>query len=58
MIFYIKKFLGLCNHRWITKDIVNNIDTQMSKRYGKDVIVGQIYYLQCEVCGNVKKKIL
>lgn len=58
MIPKIKEFLGLCNHKWNTFDVAHNVDTAMSNKYGKQVIVGQIYYQECVHCGKIRKKAL
>jgi hypothetical protein len=48
MITWLRKFFGLCDHKW------NIIET-------KDIacqngVRGALYILQCEKCGNVKGK--
>lgn len=48
---YLKKLLGLCEHKWeIIKE--DNILSQNES----DVAIGRYYILQCKNCGNIKCK--
>lgn len=46
-----RKLFGLCEHKWEIIDTANSV-------VGDNVIVGQVFYLQCEKCGCVKKRVL
>ncbi len=56
MIKWIRDFLGLCNHDWKILQTLNNVDSGSSYRYGYTVVVGKIYVMQCQKCGNIKRK--
>lgn len=44
----LRKFLGLCVHRWI---IINQGNITYDRT---NIITGKYYDLQCENCGNMK----
>jgi hypothetical protein len=49
MLILLKRLLGFCNHKWKiikTGDIINE----------NGGCIGKYYVLQCEHCGNIKKK--
>ena len=50
MITYIRKFLGLCVHKW------KIIDKFIVRCPSSGLATGTEYILQCENCGNIKRK--
>lgn len=52
MIKFIRKLLGLCDHKWETveKGRLHNADDDSKQ------IIGDYFILQCTKCGNVKVK--
>ena len=46
---------GVCDHKW---EIINEVKVQGERKddMGQYVIYAVVYILQCEHCGNIKKK--
>jgi len=49
MIEAIRRFLGLCTHKW---EVLNKYD--VVNESGKNV--GDLYILRCERCGQLKQR--
>jgi len=49
---FLRRLLGLCDHKWETIDRVNVYTDRPT------TITGTKYIQQCEKCGDVKSKIL
>jgi hypothetical protein len=47
MIKFLRKLLGLCEHKW---DTFKEVSLERSSFYA-----GHIYHLRCEKCGTVKQ---
>ena len=53
MMSLIRKLFGLCDHRW---KIIQTINVEYSNDNGEVVQTFTRYHLQCEKCGDVKKR--
>lgn len=53
MIKFIRSLLGLCDHKW---KILNTSD-MYANQYNA-MPYARKYALQCEHCGNIKKKVV
>jgi len=50
MIKWLKYHLGICNHTWEEKEVMNKV----KDNDGKKRIIGKVYLLRCTKCGNLK----
>ena len=52
-MYWIRKLLGLCNHRWI---VLRQVRLDACDDDGTVLKRGARFILRCEHCGAVKKK--
>lgn len=45
----LKELLGFCKHKWVAVKEFNLTNT-----FHSSIVVGKIYVMQCEKCGNIK----
>lgn len=50
MLKFFRKFLGLCDHKWVVEETV-----KVWNQYVKGYPVAIQKHLRCEKCGNWKK---
>ena len=51
MINFIRKLIGLCEHKWEVRTVV-----KVFSEDEKGAPIGAKFILQCEKCGNIKFK--
>lgn len=55
---WLKKLLGLCDHRWVIIQTITMYSEIPRTLYEAEraIPIGTKYVLQCEHCGNIKSK--
>lgn len=53
---WIRKLLGLCEHRWARVQIVAVYETWDGKHYPGQIPTFHKHILQCKICGDEKVK--
>lgn len=53
---WLRKLLGLCEHRWARVQIVAVYETWDGKHYPGQIPTFHKHILQCKICGDEKVK--
>ena len=52
----IRKFLGLCDHKWEIKEEMNIVNNDFTPIKQRTVYKGKLFVLVCKNCGKLEKK--